>query len=52
MEYVILAQDDIAHLITLVNKYIGMGWRPQGGVSRHEDIYHQAMVRKAPKVED
>lgn len=52
IEYKVIAQSSLERLIELVNKNIGKGWQPQGGISMTRNLelvdqegFAQAMVR-------
>jgi hypothetical protein len=50
MEYLVLSASNLDGLENLVNRWIGKGWRPQGGVcgvrvSEHSGRFYQAMIR-------
>ena len=58
-EYMVVSKNNIAELVNDVNRYIAVGWQPQGGISvalvptwdreersdGYESEYCQAMVR-------
>ena len=51
MEYIIIERDNAGDLSEKINRLMGDGWKPQGGVSAysstgHRDYYCQAVVRK------
>jgi hypothetical protein len=48
MEYRILSDDSPTFLSIIVNKWIKIGWKPQGGVawSDFHEKYVQAMIKE------
>jgi len=39
MEYKVVSEDDVSEFESSVNMYIGMGWRPLGGVCRGNPVF-------------
>ena len=46
MEYTIIGAKRPAELIKLVNEYIKLGWKLQGGVCGDEYYLYQAMIKE------
>ena len=46
MKYIILEANSPQQLAMLVNQYIHIGWKPQGGVSADGNLYCQAMIKE------
>jgi hypothetical protein len=46
MEYTVVTSRTITDLIDIVNRYIKLGYKPQGGIGSDSMLWSQAMVKE------